>query len=218
MTVAVPKFEDTVAPCFEVARLFLFARVEDGRIVDRQTVECEGEGLGHMRLLRERHACAVICGGIKNFYRDSMEAAGIAVFSNVCGSVEEALRRFLAGELKAGTPTAETIEEQSWIPREDLICWTTDLFLASGYEVLPGDDTVPLPIDLIAKYICPVCARPVLVAICCGAHTYRSDQEIKQLYQVARTDYHARVYVHPSSQPVMQICKEYDVELIDPNE
>ena len=63
---------------------------------------------------------------------------------------------------------------------------------------------------------CPVCNRQIRVAICCGAHIYRADKEIREFHYAVRAGYDVQVYVHPATQPIMRYCDEYGMELIDP--
>ena len=218
MIVAIPKFGEAVAPCFEVARVFLLADVEGGRVVSQKILECKGcEGFGRIQLLRDNEANVLICGGIKGFYRDLLQASGLAVISNVSAGVTEALGGYVSGGLTPDQEIEEAVEPEGEIPLEDLVCWTHELFAAHGYRVRPGAELAPFPVDLVAEIECPVCHKPVRVAICCGAHTYRPDQEVKLLHHAAASGYHARAYVRSSTPQVARRCREYDIELIDPD-
>ncbi len=218
MNVAIPKFGETVAPCFEVARVFLVCRLDNRTPIDRRLLECGGcEGFGRVKLLRDKKIDVVICGGIKGFYRDLLQAAGVVVIDNVTGDASEALDQFIRGNLKPRETESEPVSFDARIPLEDLICWTRELFTAHGYSVTAGADTAAFPIDLIAEISCPTCGKAIRIAICCGAHTYRPDQEIQQLHLAAARDFNARVYVASSSPQVRRLCDEYGIELIDPD-
>lgn len=218
MIVAIPKFGEAVAPCFEVARIFLFARIEGGQIISRKILECKGcEGFGRIQLLRDNEANVLICGGIKGFYRDLLQASGLAVISNVSSGVTDALGEYIAGGLAADREVEEPVDPEAEIPLEDLVCWTQELFSAHGYRVSPGSDLAPFPVDLVAEIECPICHKPVRVAICCGAHTYRPEQEVKLLHRAAASGYHARAYVRSSTPQIARCCREYEIELIDPD-
>jgi len=216
--VAVAKFEDSIAPCFEAARVFFIATIdESGALESEKLIEASGcEGFGRIRALREQKISTLICNGIKGFYLDLLRASDIEVIANVTLSVSEALRAFQNGKLKPEAAKCRVTDFSQEIPLEDLICWTRDLFRSKGYKVTPRSELTPFPIDLMAEITCPVCSKPVRVAICCGAHTYRTDKEIAELKRVA-ADYHTAVYVHPASEELRQCCEEYGVELIDPD-
>ena len=218
LIVAIPVFGDEVAPCFEAARNFLIARIADGAVRSTRMVECRGcEGFGRVQLLRESRANVLVCNGIKHFYRDLLQAAGLLVVSHVSASAVGALEDFLSGRLTADADTAEPVDLQDEIPLADLICWTEELFTAHGYAVRKAIEVAPFPIDLVAEIECPVCGKPVRVAICCGAHMYRPEQEIQLFHLHAAHGYHARVYVHPASEQIMRQCRDYAIELIDPD-
>ncbi|MEW5993553.1 MAG: NifB/NifX family molybdenum-iron cluster-binding protein [Candidatus Zixiibacteriota bacterium] len=217
MIVAVPKYNEAIAPRFEVARYFLICVVEGGQQLSSRIFDCSTgcEGFGRVRLLRDKHADVLICNGIKSFYRDLLEASGVTVIPNVTLPVSEAMQLYLAGQLQPATTIMESCSPATGIPHEDLVCWARELFESNGYSVRASES--PFPIDLIAEITCPVCRKPVRVAICCGAHTYRTDQEIRELHRVAASDFHAQVYVHPGTPAISRCCQEYGVQLIDPD-
>lgn len=218
MNVAIPKFGETVAPCFEVARVFSITRLENSATIEERTIECDGcEGFGRVKLIRDKKVDVVICGGIKGFYRDLLTAAGVTVIDNVTGDAHEALVNFIDGHLRPRSNEPEEVLFDGRIPLEDLVCWTRELFTAHGYRVTPGAEVASFPIDLVAEIACPVCGKSIRVAICCGAHTYRPDQEIQQFHQSASRDFNARVYVGSSSTQVRMLCNQYGIELIDPD-
>ena len=219
MLVAIPKMKDAVAPCFEVARSFVLARIEKGELVSQRILECTGcEGFGRVQVLRDAQAQALICNGIKAFYRDLLEALGIRVFAQVSARVDAALAMYLRGELSGEEYPNGCMVERPSLPLEDLICWARELFSSHGYQVQDGDELAPFPVDLVALIECPLCHKPVRIAICCGVHSYRSSQDIRKFHQVTSTDYNARVYVHPEEPRVKKLCEEYDIELLDPGE
>ena len=89
-----------------------------------------------------------------------------------------------------------------------------EFFGRHGYSVTGGPDA--FLVDLVAGIKCPVCGRPVNVAICCGAHTYSATQEIVEFHHTTPLEYDARVYVSPANAPVAECCREYGIELLDP--
>lgn len=218
MVVAIPQFYDAVAPCFEAAKAFLIVRLDQGVTRSREVVECGGcEGFGRIQMLRDHRVGVLICNGIKGFYRDLLQAAGVLVVSHVSADVSSALADFLDGHLTADDTTTEPVDLRENIPLPDLICWTRELFTVHGYRVMPGEDIASFPIDLVAELDCPLCGKLIRVAICCGAHTYRPNREIELLHLAAASGYHARVYVRSATPRIEQCCRDYAVDLIDPD-
>jgi predicted Fe-Mo cluster-binding NifX family protein len=215
--VAIPKFKDEVAPCFEVAGTFVFATIDDNVISATTIVKCEGcEGFGRVRLMFESDINVLICNGIKGFYKDILANYGIKVIDSISVPVEQAIADFSSGKLTHSDQGVEIYNIESNIPLDDIICWTKDLFAANGYEVQKGEQRAPFPIDLVAQLKCPICGKPIRVAICCGAHSYRLDQELLEFHRVSVNDFHAQVYVHPATPELEQRCREFGIELIDP--
>jgi predicted Fe-Mo cluster-binding NifX family protein len=218
MVIAVPKFRDSVAPCFEAAKYFVLVTAGSDSISEQTIKECFGcEGFGRVQLMRDKKVDILICNGIKGFYRDLLKASGVQVYPNVAGPISEVLRRYAVGELAPDESDEEPLDAAPVIPLEDLVCWTRELFTAHGYAVQPGETVAPFPVDLVAEIECPVCHKPVRVAICCGAHTYRRTDEIRELHQVASATYHACVYVHSATPQIERCCREYGIELVDPD-
>jgi predicted Fe-Mo cluster-binding NifX family protein len=218
MIVALPRFNDLVAPRFEVARFFVFAKIEAHTEQDREVIQCTGcEGLGRVQLILDRHADLLICNGIRSIYCHMLRSNGVQVLTDQSGTVDEVLEQIRIEALPVAGPPGTPIEVEPQIPLEDLICWTRELFSACGYSVYPGAERAPFPVDLVAEITCPVCHKTIRIAICCGAHTYRCDQEISQLHRVAGTDFHACVYIHPATEHVQRYCSDYGIELLDPN-
>jgi len=218
LKVAIPQFGGAVAPCFEAASSIMIADVGDGKLNSSQTVRCTGpEGYGRVRLLQVHRVDVVICNGIKSLYRDMLTASSIKVYPDVSTSLKDALGQFIAGELTESAPCDEDTSESCDIPHQDLVYWARELFESHGYTVTTGPDQGRRLIDLVAEIQCPVCGGQVKVAICCGAHTYRATKEITEFHYATPLEYHARVFVCPVNPTVVKCCREYGIELINPD-
>jgi len=217
LKVAIPVYNDDIAPCFEAASYFLIAEVENGGEITVGIVPClEAEGIGRVRFVRENEIETLLCSGIKDFYRGMLQAAGIKVISNIGYPAREALDLYINGKFGDRPEKIIPSDYACGILLDDLICWAKDFFESYGYKIKCGAGAGPFPIDLTAEIACPVCSHPVRVAVCCGAHMYRPDQEVREFYRAAGSDYHARVYVHPHNPEMHDCCQEFGIELIDP--
>ncbi len=208
-----------VAPRFEAASTFLIVTTEGDQIVSTETVACPGsEGFRRVRMLRIHQVTVLICNGIKGSYKDMLASSGVTVVDRVSSEVEDALRRFLDGVLTPDESQVEDLPEPCTISHEKLVRSARVLFQKNGFEVSPGPGQGSFLVDLVAEMTCPVCRRPVRVAICCGAHTYRANQEITEFHLATQSGYHARVYVCPARPSLMKCCGEYGIELVDPDQ
>ena len=73
MNVAIPKLNNNVAPCFEVAKAFEIIEIKNNNVVSSKTVDCPaGEGFKRVRLLHLHDIETLICNGIKEFYRNQL--------------------------------------------------------------------------------------------------------------------------------------------------
>lgn len=104
MKVAIPRFAEKVAPCFEHSATIAIFTLRGGRLVDQVDFSFQsGEALDRVRLLKDQGIDTLICGGVQDVYEDLVLAAGINVVSWVSGDVESLLKQFLKGELVPGT-------------------------------------------------------------------------------------------------------------------
>lgn len=216
--IAIPKFKDSVAPCFETASYFLIHDTGKEEEMASQIINCTGcEGYGRIRFLQEQEIDVLICNGLKAFYFDLLRSADVTVFDNVSMEVEQALRMYLQGELNPRTDDSDIRELSCEIPHEDLVCWAKELFVSHGYSISTEEEETPFPIDFAAEMLCPVCGKPVKAAVCCGAHAYRADHEIREFHYSTPSIYQAKVYVLPANPKVEECCREYGIQFIDPD-
>jgi len=216
--IAIPKYKDAVAPRFETASYILISRVSTPEDISSSIVTCSGcEGFGRIRVIQDNDVEILICNGIKGFYRELLESSGVKVIDNVSATITSALDRYLEGILDERPHTEELAETSCQIPHKDIVCWTKELFESHGYEVSLAGEKTPFPIDMIARIACPVCGKTICVAVCCGAHMYRIDNEIREFHHSARSACHAEIYIHPGYPSVIKQCHEYGIQLIDPN-
>jgi predicted Fe-Mo cluster-binding NifX family protein len=217
MNVAIPVLKNQIAPCFEAAKQFEIFSIKNKKIVSSKVINCfANEGFMRIRLLRLYEIHTLICNGIKNFYRDQLNAMGIFVLPNVNQPVGTALNLFLLGDLKNYEPIQMGSENKSIVSHDDLVYWAEELFKKNGYLVFPCPDKDSYLVDLIANINCPLCSRQIKVAICCGAQIYKAEQEIKEFHHNTKTQYNARVYVYLMNPQLEKSCNDYGIEFLSP--
>lgn len=103
MRVAIPRFGESVAPCFEYSATMAIFTIEDGRIAGQIDVAIESRvAYDRVRLMKAKRVDTVICGGVQAFYEDLLKADDIQVISWVSGKVDDLLNLFIEGRLTAG--------------------------------------------------------------------------------------------------------------------
>jgi len=217
MNVAIPILNKQIAPCFEVAREFEIIVIKNKKIISSKNIKClASEGFMRVRLLRLHEIHTLICNGIKSFYQNQLTAMGINVIPNVNDSIEDILNNFLAGSIKSSSNTKCETKTNDLVSHDDLVSWAKELFERNGYLVSLSPGAESFLIDLIAKIKCPVCRKQIDVAICCGAQTYRTDQEIREFHHNTKTHYNARVYVYLTNPQLEKSCNEYGIDFLSP--
>ncbi|MCP4705861.1 MAG: hypothetical protein GY865_14775 [candidate division Zixibacteria bacterium] len=217
MNVAIPKLINNVAPCFEVAKTFQIINIENNKVISSKTFDCpEGEGFKRVRLLHLHDIETLICNGIKDFYRHQLAAIGIDVIPNVNGSIDQAIIRFIDNELSVFENNVISSQEKFDVSHDDLISWARELFETNGYSVSDNLSKETFLLDLIAEIQCPSCEKSIKIAICCGGHTYRPDQEIKEFHHSVKSPYNIHAFIYTDSPQISKNCREYGIEFISP--
>ncbi len=103
--IALPKLGERIAPRLGIAQEFVVA-VIDRREVDRiKTLDLSGiPPLLKMRRLREEGMNVLICAGIERMFWGYLTGFGIQVIPGITGPIDEALNRYLSGDLCPGPP------------------------------------------------------------------------------------------------------------------
>lgn len=215
--IAISCFGEEVAPCFDTARRFRFWEIIEGNTKSYRELTVEGsEGLERVRLLKQVAAQMLICNGISEPLREILEMEGCQVIDGVIGSASDALFGFLAGKIEAQVHNHALKPEQMQPHTADLVDWTEELFQKLGWTIRRVHQDTLFPIDLTVERVCPICKKSIRAAVCCGAHAYRIEDEIRELKRVASYGYDVRVYVHHSLSGISQACREFGIELLDP--
>lgn len=104
MKLAIPRFGETVAPCFEYSATITIIEFDRRQEVERTDFTLKTR-VAHdrIRLLRDQAVDTLICGGVQQQFEDMIKTHGIQVISGVEGTVEEIVAIFLQGRLKPGT-------------------------------------------------------------------------------------------------------------------
>jgi predicted Fe-Mo cluster-binding NifX family protein len=102
--VAIPRFGESIAPCFEYSATIAIFLIEDNQVKSQTDFALQSQrAFDRVRLLRDQGVDTLICGGVQDRFEDLVKATGINVISWVSGNVEELLNQFLCGKLHAGT-------------------------------------------------------------------------------------------------------------------
>jgi predicted Fe-Mo cluster-binding NifX family protein len=102
--VAMPRFGESVAPCFGYSVTITIFTIKRGKVVDQIDFHLQSSDmLDRVRLLRDQQVGTLICGGLQERLEDMLQAKGVRVISWVSGRVDDLLDCFLRGELVART-------------------------------------------------------------------------------------------------------------------
>lgn len=217
MIIAMPVYCGEAAPCFEAAEHFNVYEIRRRTMNSLKQLECKQDSpLVRVRLLRREKVQILIVNGISNFYREMLEAEGMTVVDKVTGAVENVLDDFLNLNHIMENFRHATTENRGGKPLTEVKSWVQTLLKEKDYEIIEDKSAQTFPVDITAQTICPLCGKPVRVAVCCGSHTYSAEKEIKELYFTAGRAYDALLYVHQTTPGVKKLCSDYNIEILDP--
>jgi predicted Fe-Mo cluster-binding NifX family protein len=101
--VAIPRFKEEVAPCFEYSADIAIFTIRSRKVVAKRGFPLQSRNIfDRFRLLRDQRVKTLICGGVQDSFEDLLCANGIHVISWVTGSVDELLDLFIRGRLPPG--------------------------------------------------------------------------------------------------------------------
>ena len=104
MKVAIPRFEENVAPCFEYSATITIFEIENRRVIDQTDFTLRSRDvLDRVRLLRDQGVDILICGGVQDRFEDLVTASGVRCISWVTGAVDDLLDMYVQGKLVPGT-------------------------------------------------------------------------------------------------------------------
>ena len=100
MRVAIPTWQGSVSPVFDVAQSLLLVDVEAGA-EQRRRLEplTEADALARVERLKRMSVDVLICGAISWPLEQALLSAGIRVMPHLCGNVDEVVRAHLSGRL-----------------------------------------------------------------------------------------------------------------------
>ena len=102
MRVAVTYDNGNIFEHFGRTEQFMVYDIEDGKIVNSQILDTNGEGCGALAgILNIAKVDALICGGIGGGAQRALQEAGIKLYGGASGSTDAAVEAFIAGTLDA---------------------------------------------------------------------------------------------------------------------
>ena len=103
MKIALPVYEERVAPRFDCATSFRIITCEKGKITKSENVIfASSKPLERMNMILNLGIKTLICGAVNEFALRMFKEKGINVIPWIIGNVQEVIDSFLKGDLKPG--------------------------------------------------------------------------------------------------------------------
>jgi predicted Fe-Mo cluster-binding NifX family protein len=117
LKVAMPRFGEEIAPCFEYSATIAIFTVERKQVIGQMDFTLQSrESLDRVRLLADQQVDVLICGGIQKAFESLVRARGIQVYSWLEGQVEDLLDRFIKGQFTFDSDANDS--DRGAIPRD----------------------------------------------------------------------------------------------------
>jgi len=101
--IAIPRLGKRIAPRLGIAHKFTVAIIEQGEVDQITSLDLSGyPPILKMRRLREEGVNILICAGIERIFWGYLTGFGIRVIPGITGPIDEALSRYLSGDLSPG--------------------------------------------------------------------------------------------------------------------
>ncbi len=101
--ITLPRLGERIAPRLGIAHEFVVVIIEQGEVYQRKSLDLSGyTPLLKMRCLREEGVNILICAGIERMFWGYLTGFGIQVIPGITGPIDEALNRYLSGNLSPG--------------------------------------------------------------------------------------------------------------------
>jgi predicted Fe-Mo cluster-binding NifX family protein len=101
MRLAIPHWQGRVSPVFDVAGSLLLIDVDRSGEISRQDIALsEDTSWGRAKHVADLHVDMLICGAVSRPLELALVSAGIQVFPQTCGDVEQVLAAYATGKLR----------------------------------------------------------------------------------------------------------------------
>lgn len=102
MKIAIATFGERVSPRFDCAPTFLIVTAENAQVSKgRQLIASEWAPHDRINKLVDLGVDMIVCGGIDWWSAESLRSAGVKIYCQVAGEIDEALAALVRGDLEA---------------------------------------------------------------------------------------------------------------------
>ncbi|NPV93360.1 MAG: hypothetical protein HPY50_21585 [Firmicutes bacterium] len=105
MKLAMPVYQNKLAPRFDCAEEFLIIDVGSGRVGERKVLRCRSDyPLERATMLADSEADVIICGAIDQYSNRILSVKGKQVYSWQSGEIEDIIDKFVTSQYGAAIP------------------------------------------------------------------------------------------------------------------
>lgn len=218
MKLAIPTFKNEVAPSFDFSKHFFLFLLEKNKVKDKIELRLpEKSPLIRVQELKKNHVNIVICNAICSYTERLLFLNQIRYISGITGTIEHVLDDFLQEKLLEKEPD---LNQKALLKKSDinvLIDLGMEYFHNCGFTLTKPDSGTKTFIDFIGGKVTKE-KKKTEIAVCCGAHIYKIEGEIREFAREAGSQFDEIYYIHPTCPGIKQICDQYRVILLDPEE
>ncbi len=215
MRLAIPTFKEEVAPSFDFSKSFSLFEIENDNIVRREKMSFgEQNPLTRVRQLKQYRVDVLICNALRSYTERLLQLNEIRFVSGISGNVDEIVRKYLQKEIQTKEPDLNRIALLKKTNYANLYVCSQEHFKSLGYDVQLPKETSKTFIDFIGTKRDETGKSTKTIAVCCGGHLYKVEEEIREFARETGDLFDENYYVHPVCPGVQQLCDQYQIILL----
>jgi predicted Fe-Mo cluster-binding NifX family protein len=218
MKLAIPTYKNEVAPSFDFSKCFTLFDIDKKSVIKKIELQLpEQSPLSRVQELKKHQVDIIICNAIRSYTERLLHLNQVRYISRITGTVNQVIRDFLQEKLQE---KEQDLDQKALVKKSDihvLIDLGKQYFQNCGFTLSSPDTNSKTFIDFIGEKRRKE-KRKTQIAVCCGAHIYKVEEEIREFAREIGDRFDIAYYIHPGCPGIKQICDQYKVVMLDPEE
>jgi hypothetical protein len=177
----------------------------------------EQSPLSRVEELKKYQVNLVICNAVRSYTERLLFLNQIRYISGISGTIDHVISEFLQKKLIEKEPD---LNQKALVKKSDikvLINLGREYFFRSGFLLSKPDTNSKTFIDFMGEKETED-HNITRIAVCCGAHLYKVEEEIREFAREVDERFDKAYYIHSGCPGIKQICDQNKVILLDPEE
>jgi len=218
MKLAIPTYKEEVAPSFDFSKCFTLMVIEKNTVSEKIELKLpEQSPLSRVQELKKHQVDMVICNAIRSYTERLLHLNQIRYILRITGTINQVINDFLQEKLQE---KEQDLNQKALLKKSDINVLKElgrRYFQNCGYTLSTPDTKSKTFIDFIGEKKHKKNGK-TQIAVCCGAHIYKVEEEIREFAREIDERFDNAYYIHPGCPGIKQICDQYKVVMLDTEE